>query len=203
MLPNSCKVLLAIIFLAAFSPAPAIAAPPERPALTSSLQKIVDDYLANRAKVEGFTGISASVSLPGDNEPPIDVVAGRVSKAANAQPVTPATLFQIGSITKSMTSTVILQLVHEGVLSLDAPIGPWLPEYPAWGSVTLRRLLDMTSGIPATTRPMHSSTPFRNTESTVNSPPKSCFLSPTQTFPAPRSQPPATIIQTSTTSSPR
>jgi D-alanyl-D-alanine carboxypeptidase len=149
MLPNSGKVLLAIIFLAAFSPAPAIAAPPERPALTSSLQKIVDDYLANRAKVEGFTGISASVSLPGDNEPPIDVVAGRVSKAANAQPVTPATLFQIGSITKSMTSTVILQLVHEGVLSLDAPIGPWLPEYPAWGSVTLRRLLDMTSGIPS------------------------------------------------------
>jgi len=145
MLPNAGRTLLALFFLAA--PSIAIAAPADRPALTASLQKIVNDYLAGNAKAEGFTAISASVSLPG--QAPIDVVAGRVSRAPNAAAVTPASLFQIGSITKSMTSTVILQLVHEGVLSLDAPIGPWLPEYPAWGAVTLRRLLDMTSGIPS------------------------------------------------------
>jgi D-alanyl-D-alanine carboxypeptidase len=148
MLYNTCKTFLALIVLAVFTPALAIAAPLDRPALTRSLQKIVNDYLATRAQAEGFTAISASVSLPG-GEPPIDVVAGRVSRAPNAALVTPATLFEIGSITKSMTSTVILQLVQEGVLSLDAPIGTWLPEYPAWGSVTLRRLLDMTSGIPS------------------------------------------------------
>ena len=47
-----------------------------------------------------------------------------------------------------MTSVIVLQLVGEGVLSLDAPIGRWLPEYPAWKDLTLRRLLSMTSGIP-------------------------------------------------------
>ncbi len=125
------------------------AAPVDRAALTKSLQTIVDDYLAKNAGAEGFTAISASVSLAGGKDAPIDVVAGRVSRAADAAPVTPETLFPIGSITKSMTSVVSLQLVHEGALSLNAPIARWFPEYPAWGSVTLRHLLDMTSGIPS------------------------------------------------------
>jgi D-alanyl-D-alanine carboxypeptidase len=147
MLPNAGKMFLALLFLVAAGPA--MAAPVDRAALTKSLQTIVNTYLATRGKAEGFTGISASVSLPGGGQAPIDVVAGRVSRAPDAAAVTPASLFQIGSITKSMTSTVILQLVQAGVLSLDAPIRPWLPEYPAWGAVTLRHLLDMTSGIPS------------------------------------------------------
>jgi len=149
MLPNAGKTLLALVFLAIAGPAIAMAAPVDRTALTSSLQKIVNGYLVNNAAAEGFTAISASISLPGGKEAPIDVVAGRVSRAPDAAKVTPATLFPIGSITKSMTSTIVLQLVHEGVLSLDAPIARWLPEYPAWGAVTLRHLLDMTSGIPS------------------------------------------------------
>lgn len=128
---------------------PASAEVPERASLTAALQEIVDDYLATHAEDEGLTAISASVSLPGGHEPNINVVAGRMSKADGSAPITADTLFPIGSITKSMTSTVVLQLVGEGVLSLDAPIGRWLPEYPAWKDVTLRRLLDMTSGIPS------------------------------------------------------
>ncbi len=147
MLPNAGKMFLALQFLVAAGPA--MAAPVDRGALTKSLQAIVNNYLATRGKAEGFTGISASVSLPGGGQAAIDVVAGRVGRAPDAAAVTPGSLFQIGSITKSMTSTVILQLVRERVLSLDAPIGPWLPEYPAWGAVTLRHLLDMTSGIPS------------------------------------------------------
>ncbi len=58
-------------------------------------------------------------------------MAGRVDKAADTAAETPATLFPIGSVTKSMTSVVAPQLAHEGVPSLDAPIGRWLPEYPA------------------------------------------------------------------------
>jgi D-alanyl-D-alanine carboxypeptidase len=149
------RALLALLCCGLVEPTIAWGAPlvqpaqPVQPELTARLQKIVDDYLATNATTEGVTAVSASVSLGGAKAPPIDVVAGRVAKDAGALPVTPATLFPIGSITKSMTATVILQLVHEGVLSLDAPIGRFLPEYPAWGAVTLRRLLDMTSGIPS------------------------------------------------------
>ena len=140
---------LAIVAIGLSLIAPALAATPDRATLTASLQKIVDDYLAHNAVGEGLTAISASVSLPGGTAPNINVVAGRMSKADGAPPITTDTLFPIGSITKSLTSVVILQLVGEGALSLDAPIGHWLPEYPAWKDVTLRRLLDMTSGIPS------------------------------------------------------
>ena len=41
--------------------------------------------------------------------------------------VDPATLFQIGSITKTVTGTLALQLVEQGELDLDAPIRRYLP----------------------------------------------------------------------------
>ncbi len=62
------------------------------------------------------------------------------------------TLFQIGSITKLYTTVLVLQLVDEGLLSLDEPIRKWLPDFKvgdaeATAKVTLRHLLTHTSGI--------------------------------------------------------
>jgi D-alanyl-D-alanine carboxypeptidase len=54
----------------------------------------------------------------------------------------------MGSTSKSFTAAVILRLEAAGTLSLDDRIGRWLPEYPAWQDVSIRRLLNMTSGIP-------------------------------------------------------
>jgi CubicO group peptidase (beta-lactamase class C family) len=60
------------------------------------------------------------------------------------------TKFNIGSINKSFTGLAIRQLVAEKKVSLDDPIGKFLPDYPnkdAAMKVTVRHLLDMTSGI--------------------------------------------------------
>ena len=67
-------------------------------------------------------------------------------------PTTPDTIFQIGSITKSFTATLTLQLVERGKLRLDAPIGTYLPrlclgDRDALRQITLRQLLAHTSGI--------------------------------------------------------
>jgi CubicO group peptidase (beta-lactamase class C family) len=61
-------------------------------------------------------------------------------------------MFEIGSITKQFTAAAILQLRDEGKLSLDDDITKWLPDFDRRGNkVTLRRLLDHTSGIKGLT----------------------------------------------------
>jgi D-alanyl-D-alanine carboxypeptidase len=65
------------------------------------------------------------------------------------QPVTPNTVFQIGSMTKAFTAAAIMLLVEEGKVSLDAPIDRYLKNLPqAWQPLTLRQLLSHTSGLP-------------------------------------------------------
>ncbi len=61
-------------------------------------------------------------------------------------------MFEIGSITKQFTAVALLQLRDDGKLSLDDDITKWLPDYDTRGNkLTLRRLLDHTSGIKGLT----------------------------------------------------
>jgi CubicO group peptidase (beta-lactamase class C family) len=63
-------------------------------------------------------------------------------------PTPPRAIYEIGSITKQFTAAAVLQLQEQGKLSLDDDVTKFLPDYPAKGRrITLRRLLDHTSGI--------------------------------------------------------
>ncbi|MFK7849222.1 MAG: serine hydrolase domain-containing protein [Rhodothermales bacterium] len=61
-----------------------------------------------------------------------------------------STRYQLGSISKWITSLVVLKLVDEGTLSLTAPIGTYLPGYKgnAGKKTTLHHLITHTSGLP-------------------------------------------------------
>jgi CubicO group peptidase (beta-lactamase class C family) len=68
------------------------------------------------------------------------------------QPVNPETLFQIGSISKVYTTTLVMRLVDEGKLALDEPVITYLPslklaDAEARETVMLRHLLSHTSGL--------------------------------------------------------
>lgn len=67
------------------------------------------------------------------------------------EPVKPAHLFQIGSISKSFVALVCNQLAQEGKIDLDSPVRRYLPEapLPAKPVVTVRNLINHDSGLPA------------------------------------------------------
>lgn len=68
--------------------------------------------------------------------------------AATPESQDPKRRFEIGSVSKTLTATLLALLVDEGVLELDAPIVRWL-DAGAHASVTIRELATHTSGLPA------------------------------------------------------
>jgi serine-type D-Ala-D-Ala carboxypeptidase/endopeptidase len=89
----------------------------------------------------------------GGNGPALAVTEGLASDAR----------FEIGSITKTMTATLLASLVGDGVLGLDDEIGRWLAAGPH-GNITLEQLATHTSGLPrlAPNQPTDEENPYRD-----------------------------------------
>jgi CubicO group peptidase (beta-lactamase class C family) len=65
------------------------------------------------------------------------------------RPVTPATRFHLASLTKPFASTIVMQLVEEGLVRLEDPIGEYGLTLPGSGVIRVRHLLSHTSeGVP-------------------------------------------------------
>ncbi|MDV2453651.1 serine hydrolase domain-containing protein [Xanthomonas hortorum] len=75
---------------------------------------------------------------------------GGMANRSAALAVTPETQFRLASLNKMFTAVAVLQLVDAGKLSLDGTINDYLPDYPDHAiacSITLRQLLNHTSGL--------------------------------------------------------
>jgi len=66
--------------------------------------------------------------------------------SAPAVPATPAMRYSIGSISKQFTAAAILMLQQHGKLSLDDPVGKFIPGLTRGNEVTIRQILSHTSG---------------------------------------------------------
>ncbi|MGZ4662194.1 MAG: serine hydrolase domain-containing protein, partial [Arthrobacter sp.] len=70
-----------------------------------------------------------------------------VRTLGGTDPVTVADHVRIGSVTKTWTTTVILQLVQEGKLKLSEPVAKYRPDVPNGANITIEQLLNMRSGL--------------------------------------------------------
>lgn len=72
-----------------------------------------------------------------------------VADVASQKPVTPATQFHLASLTKTFASTIILQLVEQGVVGLDDPVSNYGINLQSDGVIRVRHLMSHTSeGVP-------------------------------------------------------
>lgn len=115
-----------------------------REELIAELTAALSDWQA----VGGIPGASLSVRLP--DQEPINIASG-VRDLITEEPVTTDDFFRIGSITKPMTSAIVLQLVDEGLIELDEPVETylpgWLAGYQYSEEITVRQLMDHTNGL--------------------------------------------------------
>ncbi|GAA3794538.1 serine hydrolase domain-containing protein [Amycolatopsis tucumanensis] len=125
---------LAVTLLAGAAAPGVAAAQQDRPALQEAIQGFVD---------AGFAGIQARVH---DQRGEWVGTAGVRKLGESAKP--PANgRFRIGSNTKTFVATVVLQLVAEGKVGLDSPAADHLPQFGLDRRITVRMLLQHTSGV--------------------------------------------------------
>ena len=70
-----------------------------------------------------------------------------LADVARKEPVEPQTRFAIGSLTKQFTAAAVLLLAERRKLALDDPLATYLPTFPNARAITLRMLLNQTSGL--------------------------------------------------------
>jgi CubicO group peptidase (beta-lactamase class C family) len=102
------------------------------------------DAAVNDAMRDTVTpGASVAVAIDG-----AVVFAKRYGNAdSRGTPVTPDTVFQMGSVTKQFVAAAIMQLVEAGTVNIDAPVGRYVHEFAAHPELTLRNLLRQSSGL--------------------------------------------------------
>lgn len=111
------------------------------PVLAAQLQLVLNEELS----AQRLKGLSAAAIIPGQGM--WQGVSG-LSGPTSSDVMRPDIRFGIASIKKTFVAALILKLAEEGALSLDDPLGQWLPYYRyihPW--ITLRQLLSHTSGV--------------------------------------------------------
>jgi D-alanyl-D-alanine carboxypeptidase len=134
----ACALLLALSVTACALPFSATA--DTEPAFAARLRPA----LAAQMKSLGVPGAIVYVEYPGHGT--WTATMGTSDVSTNA-PMRLDAHMRVGSITKTFTGTVILQLAEEGQLGLDDPVAQYQPEVPNGKHITIRELLNMTSGL--------------------------------------------------------
>lgn len=106
---------------------------------TAAMDQVVDDLATGfheigmlvliRTPAGDYTNAWGTLGIESDDKPTVD------------------TRIRVGSNTKTWTGTAIMQMVQEGKISVDDPVGKYRPDVPNGENITIGHLLDMRSGL--------------------------------------------------------
>ncbi|HEV2369057.1 MAG TPA: serine hydrolase domain-containing protein, partial [Acidimicrobiales bacterium] len=117
----------------------------------SAIEGLEATLPARLAELVERHGVVGAVVAVRQGDTVVEAASGLTNRRTGVE-VTTDTLFQIGSISKVYTAALVLQLVDEGLVDLDATVQRYLPDFvtaqpPEAAGVTVRHLLTHTSGI--------------------------------------------------------
>ncbi|MFI5760613.1 serine hydrolase domain-containing protein [Streptomyces sp. NPDC051563] len=126
------------------SAAPSPSGDTEFPQLTPAVAARLDAAIRQVMDLTKVPGVTVGLWAPGKGS---YVKSFGVADKATGAPMTPDLGVRIGSETKTFTVTALLQLVDQGKLALDDPIGNYITGVPNGDRITLRELAGMRSGL--------------------------------------------------------
>jgi CubicO group peptidase (beta-lactamase class C family) len=141
---NRIRLRLVCLALGLAAALPNAAAAQSAAVAPARLQQTVDRIAADLIARKETAGFAIGIEQDGE------VKLAKGYGYANLEyrvPATERTVFRIGSITKQFTAAAILLLAEEGKLSVEDRLDKYLPGFPRAREVTLRQLLNHTSGI--------------------------------------------------------
>lgn len=124
-----------------------VASKAEIEAMQSELQAVLDSWREN----ELITGASMSVFSPATGQ--LDLASGLAKRSIDPDRF-PDKILTVdrpmfaGDLTHTLVAALVIQLAQQGELELDSPIGEWFPEIEQTSQITVRNLLEHTSGVP-------------------------------------------------------
>jgi D-alanyl-D-alanine carboxypeptidase len=105
----------------------------------------IDDYVRVQVAKQKIPGLALAVVRGGKA---IKLQGYGLANVEHGVPVTPKTVFQIGSLSKQFIATGVMLLVKQGKLGLDDRIAQYLEGAPpTWQDITIRQCLSHTSGL--------------------------------------------------------
>ena len=113
---------------------------------SSRAERAVEETAAELvAKEDGPPGVIVVIQRPNDRQ----VIRAGVANLQTGAPLRVDKHMRLASVAKAFNGATALSLVARRVLSLDDTVGKWRPDLPhEWADITLRQLLNHTSGIP-------------------------------------------------------
>jgi CubicO group peptidase (beta-lactamase class C family) len=151
------KSAAATAAVATVAPAPAVWAEPGT-AATGDAPGVSDLQLDLERAIEKYKVVGASAAVYHNRA--METAAAGVLNVTTGVEVTHDTVMHIGSITKTFNTTLVMQLVDDGLVELDAPVIKYLPDFKvkdptATRAITVKMLLNHTSGINGELLPDH------------------------------------------------
>jgi D-alanyl-D-alanine carboxypeptidase len=115
----------------------------DRPRLTPAVQKQIDAIALGALAHQHLAGLTLAIAMAGT------IIYSRgygYRNLARHLLATPDTIYNIASMSKQFTAACIMLLQQDGKLTIDDPLSKYLPDLPNARNITLRNLLNHTSG---------------------------------------------------------